>query len=274
MKREGGAEIHPELLQSKKNHFSLKHKLFDCFLLALLIFLSFQLSGCMLVGYGAGAIAEAASEKYYPIPADTELILLKPGTDIKLHLKSGDAIKGKCISFVRVPTEGYADLYARAKDLFKDEVALPALGEKITIIKQTGTWLRPEFSRMEDAEFLGFDYGGIRVWEISRPQPTFLAFDSIKSLSDQEGNVLNTDFMRRLVSEQKVPFLSSAKIRLKSRYGEARIDLSDVSLIGVKSQRIRTALFAVGLTVDVLLEIMYPLIHIWPIFTLHGGDIF
>jgi hypothetical protein len=229
------------------------------------------MSGCMmLIGHRIGAIADAASKgKSYPITGDTELILLKPGTNITLHLKSGEVIKGKCISFVSVLRKGYADLYAGAKDRIKDEVVLPALGEKINIVKKTGTSLMPEFSRMEEAEFLGFDYGGIRVWESGRPQPTVLPLATIQSLSDQQGHVVNVELIRRLVSEQRVPFLSLATIRLKSKYGGvARIDLGKVNLIGVEGRQFRTFFFVAGLAGDVLLEIKYPFFHFFPIFFL------
>lgn len=271
MKRKGGAEMQHELLPSKKNHLSLKHKVFDYLLLSLLIFLSFQLSGCMmLIGYGVGAIADASSKKYYPINGETEFILPKPGTNITLHLKSGEEIKGKYISFVSVPSKGYADLYARAKDLIKDEVVLPALAEKITIVKKTWTPRKSETSRMKEAEFLGFDYGSIRVWESGRPQPTLLSLATIQSLSDQEGHFVNMDLVRRLVSEQRVPFLSSATIRLKSEYREARIDLADIDVIEVNGRRYRTDFFLVGAIVDLLLEVIYPGFHLWFIWVLSG----
>lgn len=226
----------------------------------------------MLIGYGVGAIADAANKKHYPISGDIELIPLKPGTNITLHLKSGAKMKGKCISFVWTQTEGYANHYAKAKDLIKDEVILPALGEKITIVKKTWTARRSETSRIKEAEFLGFDYGGISIWESGRSKPTVLPLDSIQSLSDQEGHIVNTNLMRRLVSKQKIPFLSAATIRLESKYREVRIDLADVYLIEVKGRRYKTDFFMVGAIADLLLVIVYPYPYIWFIFTFLGGE--
>lgn len=223
-----------------------------------------------LVGYGVGASVDADPEKYYQIAGYSEFIVLKPGTKIMLRLKSGEEIKGKYISVVSVPSKGYADLYARAKDLVKDEIALPALGEKITIVKQTGTWLKPEFSRKEDAEFLGFDYWGIRVWETGQPQPMPLPIGSIQSLSDQQGHALNVNLIKRLVSEHKIPFLSSATILLKSIYGETRTDLADVYLIKVEGRHYRTNYFLAGLIIDILLEVIHPWCHFWFLFLLRS----
>jgi hypothetical protein len=240
----------------KKNHLS--HKGFHYLLLALVVLLVFQLSSCALIGYGVGAIADSSAKKRDVISIDTSLPLLKPGTNLTLYLKSGRYEKGKCIGLLHAPRKGYAEIYAEVRDRIKDDMVLPALGERITVVKVRWASGKPETSRTEEVEFLGFDYGGISVWEAGRPQPTLMPLASLQSLSDQRGNILNMDFMERLMSEQKVPFLSSAIILLKTEAREVRIDFADVYMIEVTSRRNRAGFFFAGLSIDVFVLLVLP----------------
>ncbi len=255
-----------KLSSSKEN--PLSHKSFGYLLFAFVVLLLFQLSGCALIGYGVGAIADSSPKRRSVTSIDTPLLLLKPGTNVKLYLKTGRHEKGKCMGLLLVPRKEYAETYAKVRDQIKDDVVLPALGERINVVKKRWTLEKPETSRTEEVEFIGFDYGGISVREADRSQPTIMPLASLQSIRDQKGNILNMDFMERLMSEQKVPFLSLATIQLRTETEEVRIDLADIDLIEVTGRRNKAGFFFAGLAMDVFVALVFPFSspYLWILF--------
>ena len=184
-----------------------------------------------------------STESKQDIISLSELEALKPGTRIVVILKTGVLVSGKYAGLSLVPTEEYAESYAKSREQNKEEIMLPELGETVTVITETG--------KQYEVEFLGFDYGTIllRFEKVGKTRSSKENIRLIKNIVDSRGNIIELETVRKLISEGKIPLLSSGIIA-KSKVGPTQINWEDIYQIEVKKKGMplgaRLALVAAG----------------------------
>jgi len=152
---------------------------------------------------------------------------IKPGTRILVILNSGAIVSGKFDGLAQVPSEGYAENYADSREKIKGEIMLPGLGENVIILNVRGNKF--------EYEFLGFDFGIIRIRQIGKAKSEKTKLSEIKNVMDSKGNVCEVDTINKLISEGKIPLISSGII-VKSKVGPAQINWEDIYQIEVKKK--------------------------------------
>jgi hypothetical protein len=212
-----------------------------------------QLSGCSAFIDGisvAGDIASLAAKKKQNIILPSAWHTIKPGTRIYVLLRSGAQVRGKYLELVRVPAEEYATSYAKCREQIKEEIVLPELGETVTFITKTG--------KQHEREFLGFDYGTIltRIERMGKTRTFKENIGLIKNIVDSRGNIIGVEAVRKLISEGKIPLLSSG-IVVKSKVGRTQIAWEDIYQIQVKKKGMPlAAILVLGLIGGVLFAIL------------------
>ena len=138
-------------------------------------------------------------------------------------------MSGKFDGLARVPPDEYAESYAKSREQNKEEIMLPELGDTVTVITKTG--------KQHEFEFLGFDYGTIltRVEKMGKTRTTKSNIGLIKNIKDSHGNVIAVEAVRKLISEGKIPLLSSGII-IKSKVGPTQINWENIYQIEVKKK--------------------------------------
>jgi len=186
---------------------------------------------------------ETSTESKQAIISLSDVEKIKPGTSIIVILKTGVLVSGKYAGLSLVPTEEYAESYARSREQNKEEIMLPELGEIVTVIAETG--------KQYEAEFLGFDYGTIltRVERMGKTSTVKSNLGLIKNIVDSCGNVIEFETVRKFISEGKIPLLSSGII-VKSKVGPTQINWEEIYQIEVKKKGMplgaRLAIVAAG----------------------------
>jgi len=203
-----------------------------------------QLSGCSAIidaisVTGDVAGPKKATKQKYIIILPSVVHTIKPGTRIYVLLRSGAGVRGKYLELVRVPAERYGTSYAKCREQIEEEIVLPELGETVTLITKTG--------KQHELEFLGFDYGTIliRVERMGKTRTAKENIKLIKNIVDSRGNIIGVEAVRKLISEGKIPLLSSG-IVLKSKVGRNQIAWEDIYQIQVKKKGVPLAFKLVG----------------------------
>ncbi|NIM58747.1 MAG: hypothetical protein GTO16_07355 [Candidatus Aminicenantes bacterium] len=169
---------------------------------------------------------------------------IKPGTRILVVQNSGAIVSGKFDGLALFSPEEYAENYADSREKNEGEIMLPALGENVIILNASGNKF--------ECEFLGFDFGIIEAKHAGRAKPERTKLSEIKNVMDSSGNACEVETINKLISEGKIPFLSSGII-VKSKTGPAEIHWEEIYQIEVKKKGMplsaRLALVAVAVGV-------------------------
>lgn len=232
--------------------------------LALFVVIALATNGCSVIGFGIGAISDSTKPDSLTVPG-WEVQTVKPGREIKLTLRNGEQLTGKFAGVDPVPQEQYAERYANFRDQRKEEVPLPALGEKINITLNSGL--------QGERELLGFDYQYVSVKAKGEKVPSHVSpqcaisvrqpgdttsgkvlVPDIDRIVDNEGNVVEGPTLEMLASEGQVPFLSTVAIHDLS--GRRQIAMEEVERIELKNRKHdKWKCAAIGAVFDVLLLI-------------------
>ena len=223
----------------------MQRKIFSVLIAIMVAVVICQLSGCSALIDGISVAGDIASLKKDAAKKKQNIILpsavhtIKPGTRIYVLLRSGARVRGKYLELVRVPAEEYATSYAKCREQIKEEIVLPELGETFTFITKTG--------KQHELEFLGFDYGTIltRIEGMGKTRTAKENIELIKNIVDSRGNIIGVEAVRKLISEGKIPLLSSG-IVVKSKVGRTQIAWEDIYQIQVKKKGLPLAVKLVG----------------------------
>jgi len=203
--------------------------------IALFLILSFLAINCITFKLPGRKVRQGTStESKQDIISLSEVEALKPGTRIVVILKTGVLVSGKYAGLSLVPAEEYAESYAKSREQNKEEIMLPELGETVTVIRETG--------KQYEVEFLGFDYGTILL-RFEKMGKTRSSKENIRKISlliknivDSRGNIIELETVRKLISEGKIPLISSGIIA-KSKVGPTQINWEDIYQIEVKKKK-------------------------------------
>lgn len=152
---------------------------------------------------------------------------IKPGTRVLVILNSGTLVSGKFDGLAQIPPEEYAENYADSREKNKGEIMLPALGENVIMLNARGNKF--------ECEFLGFDFGIIWVRQTGRAESEKTKLSRIKNIMDSKGKVCEVKTINKLISEGRIPFLSSGII-VKDKEGPIKIGWEDIYQIQVEKK--------------------------------------
>jgi hypothetical protein len=134
---------------------------------------------------------------------------VKPGSKIKIILKDGNLVNGKYIRLEKVAKDEYLERYARSRELNKQEVNLPELGDSINVTDTLGKQWIDALGRKWICELLGFDYHNIiSIRKNSQTSTSIAGLDLIGNIIDSDGKAIEVDKIRNLMTECKIPLLS------------------------------------------------------------------
>jgi len=232
--------------------------------LALFVVIALATNGCSVIGFGVGAISDSTKPDSLTVPG-WEVQTVKPGREIKLTLRNGEQLTGKFAGVDPVPQEQYAERYANFRDQRKEEVPLPALGEKINITLNSGV--------QGERELLGFDYQYVPAQAKKEESPSLMSLQcaisvrqsgdttsarvlvsDIDRIVDDQGNVVQGKTLAKLASEGQIPFLCA--VAIQDSTGHRQIAMEEVERIELKNRKHdKWKCAAIGAVFDVLLLI-------------------
>jgi hypothetical protein len=222
----------------------MKTRIIHGFALILAIVLLFQISGCSIIGVGFGAYEDGSKPDTLFIQ-DWKIKGVEPGSKINIILNDGNLVSGKYIGLEKVTTEEYTESYARSREQNIKEVILPELGDSITVIDTIG--------RQWVCEFSGFDYHNfMSVQQKGQTEPSITVLGLVGKILDRDGNVIEVDKIRNLMTEGKLPLLSA--IVVQGEVGRIQVPMDKVRQIKVRVDKHNALIgFLIGAVVDSLL---------------------
>jgi len=233
----------------------------------------FLFNGCSIIGLGIGALSDALKPDQLVIQG-WQVLTVKPGKPIKIFLTDGDSLSGTFIGREQISQEDYYNRYLQYRQSTAEDITMPMLGDSLTITLTSGLQF--------ETELLGFDYEGQWVNLIGNPDSVYVKLrerniksiklhneivvgeeeikrysegifqlNTINTLIDKNGNVLDGAVLRELTTMGRVPFTSV--ILIQNKAGTNRVAMNNIYQIQalVEKHGMRTGFF-VGLTVDLL----------------------
>lgn len=219
----------------------MKREILLAGVLLIAVFGVFCLSGCScLLGGQAGAMLNS-----YTVTDSVpgwQLRKIKPGTRVVFSLRDGTKVDGEYEGLVGVPEKEYAEIYYKSQEQMPEGIVLLTLGDIMTY-----TLLSSE--EKYDVRFLGFDYGYININPIETDKPEKLWLENIKNITDNYGNKIGGEMLRKLMHEGKIPV--SSVISVKKGGENISLAIDEVDQIKIKNKKeINTAGFIVGAVID------------------------
>jgi hypothetical protein len=111
--------------------------------------LSLSISGCSVVGLGAGAMIDESKPDYKDIPG-YKAGTIKKDTETTVFLRDGSQLEGKYGGLSKISPADYAKTYANVQTAKPCNVVLPVIGDTVDVLLKRKT--------RRNNEFLGFDY--------------------------------------------------------------------------------------------------------------------
>lgn len=210
------------------------------------------LNGCSIIGLGIGAAIDASNPDQVNMPVGN-VKTVKPGTKIIIVLKDSTQISGKYIGIEHVTEEVYAERYSKSRYQLLEKVTLPALGDslKITFVTSVNPF---------ECEFLGFDYDVIWLRFAAATNPNAMHISKLISVTDSRGNALDLEATGELISESKIPLLSS--IGVQGEAGRKNIAMENVhqiqAQVGGKNGALICCLIGIAIDAYVLYKASSP----------------
>jgi hypothetical protein len=177
---------------------------------------------------------------------------VKPGTTVEIALFSGRKLKGKFRGIEPVVEEVYKERYFETRQRNLADLALPALGDKITVDDAK--------DNVYEGEFTGFDQGMMCARLPDRDKPVRFNLGMVRLIRTSDGRDISPGALIGLISTRKIPFRSAMIIDTPS--GRESLPLEEVSSATITSlserARAKTVFAIVG--VCVALGITYALV--------------
>lgn len=190
------------------------------------IYLICNLSGCVMTSTSPRPGIADQTKKGWRIITGDLMLTCKPDDRITIVLKSGKEVEGKYLRTIPLQEETYAKRYELSKEANKERLALPELGETISL-----NTLRGDEKRVQ---FHGFDYGSIRFRRADSPVVGNWSLVTVGYIADDRGSRVESDALKTAMRKGEIPFASA--IALKTQDHESVFDLDDVSRVAIKEK--------------------------------------
>lgn len=181
-----------------------------------------QMNGCSIVGFGIGSIIDAKKADTGTISPE-EVKVIQPGSKIVITLRDGTEIGGRYRGIEELSPQAYGRRYTKRREEWGSEIYLPAIGDTITIITESG--------RQCVGEFLGFDHKIACVKLLDRSGSTSTNLNIIETIEDDRGNVVSGLRLKQFVFDGKIPFQSA--IAIDATWTKTLIALDEVHQIQI-----------------------------------------
>jgi len=216
----------------------------------LLCIITLLLNGCSLVGLGIGSLVDSNfKESISGIhPLYYKLNSYKLGKWIGIIKKDSTFISGKYNGIKNLPPEFYNRYYSASREMMSYELSLPAIGDSIVIY----SWVEKKNIR---CIFLGFDYGSIMLKYPGKEEPKKENLLTIRDVTDNFGNIINSNILNERISEGRIPILSGIAIEYEN--DNILVAINDIDQIKYKTNSGKIAGLIIGGIIDALLIVVF-----------------
>jgi hypothetical protein len=224
---------------------------------AVLIALASYMSGCSVVGFGAGmAIDHELGDK--KVMNKWGCGKIKTGTEVKATLVDGSSVSGEFRGLEKKPAEEYNNEYAEFREANRNEVYLPAIGDTL----QIKDWDGDEGLH----EFFGFDYRyeksgksskkgvhelyvNVLANSIDKKDEKNYPLKWLEELKDSEGNIVTGQELKSLSARANIALRSYMVLEIDSGFKDINIETIN-SLEVPRKKHARWVGLGLGLAVD------------------------
>ena len=223
-------------------------RIIQSFLISFFCMIILLSNGCSLMGLGIGALVDSNHPKTIPgMPLlYHQYHSFQPGTRIEILTKDSAIVQGKYTGVKDTNLEEYDRIYSRNLDSISNEPRLPAIGDSIVVYSWAG-------KKDIECVFFGFDYESILLKFPDRPEKTKVNLYTIRDITDQFGNDIQSNILRKMVAEGEIPILSG--ISVEQEAGEVLVRIDDIDQIRFRTSSGKIMGFLVGGIIDVIVLI-------------------
>jgi hypothetical protein len=170
------------------------------------------------------------------------------GSKVTLIMKDGFRLDGKFLGSDYLSMDKYKQIYQNARYYLIREIILPEIGEIMTLHP------RPD-NKPYKVTFLGFDYYHLMVETEIRDEPFKIPLTNFEELVDDKGNILAADMVAKLISESKIPLLTTVSLQTDELTRQIRVD--EIREFRIKtSKKGKLVGMFMGWSIDLILFLM------------------
>ncbi len=205
-------------------------------------FFAIHVTGCSLIGLGAGAAWDATHKHVHTLPP-TRFVRFYPGDKMTLTLDDGSLVDGVYRGAVRMPEDEYRARYQAWRASDPRGAEFPRIGEFVSIGEPSSLFLVGEGS------FVGIAHNGVETEQ--RGKIRNAPFDAKGYVFRADGRPLSLSRLRATVDAGNVPMTTA--MRLETSEGDRVTPVDRVVLVTAPGHGhgARNG-FVVGLVADVV----------------------
>ncbi len=213
-----------------------------------IVYLSFEFSGCSLIGLGIGAIKDG-HEPDNTTATNSQLWFVQPGQNVSMVLRDGTVLKGSYGGIQPVPKDDYGRKYEETCAQNYGSIALPRLGEKVIFAGNDPT-------DQYECEFAGFDLGLIMIKNIEKNTISGVSTKRYPTFKNSQGNLIDVKALDAMMLEGKIPFVSGAVMKIGSNQKVIPVEqISEVRIPNKKHGKLIGFLIGAGIDAVVIYAI-------------------
>ena len=161
-----------------------------------------HISGCTVMGPIAGAVIDGLRKDRTP----RTVVNIHPGSHVVLYLRNGTTLRGKFDGRHDMSPEVYAREWAAWRDTAKQATPLPAPGDSVLLTRTDGKTCLGILTAYEiDAVALA-----------TSGESCTMSIESIRSMADSSGRVVDNEFLREATRHATVPLSSMIRVQTKN----------------------------------------------------------
>jgi hypothetical protein len=197
-----------------------------------------HISGCTVMGPIAGAVIDGLRKDRTP----RTVVNIHPGSHVALYLRNGTSVRGRFDGRHDMGPEAYAREWAAWRDTAKQATPLPAPGDSVLLTRTDGKTCLGTLTAYEiDA-----------VVVATSGESCTMSVESIRSMADRTGHVVDSEVLREATRHATVPL--SSMIRVQTKDGLIETPLHHVREVEGPAPRAGKVIgLVVGLGTDIAL---------------------
>ncbi len=213
----------------------------------LLVFPVTCLLNCTIIGTEIGKKIDG-SQPDEILYSNMNIESVQNGANVTLILMDGFRLNGKFLGFDHLSSEKYAQIYQNTRYHLMRDVILPEIGEMITLYTRSD-------NEPHKGTFLGFDYRYLMVGSEFQDEPFKVPFRNIEKFVDDRDNTLTAEMVMKLVSENRIPLLTTVSLQTEELTRQIRLD--EIREIRIKnSKRGKLVGMFMGWSIDLMLFLL------------------
>jgi hypothetical protein len=206
----------------------MKKKIISMSILMSVIFVTFAVSRCSIIGLGVGIISDASKPDSTAIMADQK-INIKLGTTLRILLNDNRSFNGKYIETRRLSQKEYAEYYSAKQKTLTGHDDLPSTGEPIQCHFQQ----QPH--REYKGVFQGFGKDSLEIQRSGLSRTTVIPFNNLKGITDSSGRFIETEHIMDLIGSGQIPVFSA--VIIENEGNKTQVPVNEISEIKWKTKK-------------------------------------